>query len=100
MSSRIPYWQHALSDPKGIQTAQKIASAKLVLDKSITDALDPAASFMIAAILLVALLATMRIFHRSIIMQKHPPGVKVVLLLSVLAYWAVFGLTIFGWRFG
>ena len=99
MSSRIPYWRHALSDPKGIETAQRIVAGSLVLDKSVTDALYPAISFAISAVLLVALAATVQIFRRSAIVQKHTPGVKVVLLLCVLAYWAIFGLTIFGWRF-
>jgi hypothetical protein len=100
MSSRIPYWRGALSDPKGIDTAQRIVAGKLVLDKSVTNALDPAVSFAAAAVLLVALAATVHIFRRSAVVQKHSPGVKVVLLLCVLAYWGIFGLTIFRWRFG
>jgi len=100
MSSRIPYWRHALSDPKGIETAQRVVAATLVLDKSVTDALDPAISFAAATVLLVALAATVQIFCRSAVVQKHSPGVKFVLLLCVLAYWGIFGLTIFGWRFG
>jgi polyferredoxin len=99
MSSRIPYWRGALSDPKGIDTAQRIVAGKLVLDKSVTNALDPAVSFAAAAVLLVALAATVHIFRRSAVVQKHSPGVKVVLLLCVLAYWGIFGLTIFRWRF-
>jgi len=100
MSSRIPYWRGALSDPKGVETAQRIVAAKLVLDKSVTDALDPAISFAAAVVLLVALAATVHIFRQSAVVQKHSPGVKVVLLLCVLAYWCIFGLTIFRWRFG
>ncbi len=100
MSSRIPYWRDALSDPKGIETAQRIDTAKLVLDKSVMNALDPAISFAAAAVLLVALAATVQIFRRSVVVQKHSSGVKVVLLLGVLAYWGIFGLTILRWRFG
>jgi len=100
MSSRIPYWRGVLSDPKGIETAQRIVAGTLVLDKSITNALDPAISFIAAAILLVALAATVQIFRQSAVVQKHNPGVKFVLLLCALAYWGVFGLTIFRWRFG
>jgi ferredoxin len=100
MSSRIPYWRGALSDPRGIETAQRIVAATLVLDNSVTGALDPVISFIAAAVLLVALAATVQIFSRSEVAQKHSPGVKVVLFLSVLAYWGIFGLTIFRWRFG
>jgi len=100
MSSRIPYWRGALSDPKGIETAQRIVAGTLVLDKSVTNALDPAVSFAAAVVLLVALAATVYIFRRSAVVQKHNTGVKAVLFLFVLAYWGIFGLTIFRWRFG
>ena len=100
MASRIPYWRGALSDPKGIETAKKLTSGTLVPDYSLTDALDPAVSFAAAVLLLTALVATVQIFRRSAIVKKINPGVKVVLLLSVLVYWGIFGLTIFRWRFG
>jgi ferredoxin len=100
MSSRIPYWRGALSDPKGIEIAQKLTAGTLVLNNSVTDALDPAVSFAAAALLLAALAATVQIFRRSAVVQKLSPGVKAVLFLSVLAYWGIFGLTIFRWRFG
>ena len=100
MSSRIPYWRGALSDPKGIETARRMVAGTLVLDESLTDALEPAVSFAAAVLLLAALAATVLIFRRSAAVQKHNSGVKVVLLLGVLAYWAVFGLTIFRWILG
>jgi hypothetical protein len=100
MSSRIPYWRGALSDPKGIETAQRIVAGTLVLDKSAADALDPAISFASTTVLLVALAATVQIFRRSAVVQKLSPGDKIVILLCVLAYWSIFGLTIFKWRFG
>jgi len=100
MSSRVPYWRHAISDPKGIETAQRIVAGTLVLDKSVTDTIDPAISFASAFVLLVTLAATVQIFRRSAVVQKLGPGVKVVILLCVLAYWGIFGLMIFKWRFG
>jgi ferredoxin len=99
MSSRIPYWRGALMDPKGIETAQKIVAGTLVPDNSMTDALSPIISFTAAVVLFVALGATVQIFRRSVVLQKHCSGVKVILLLSVLAYWSIFGLTIIRWRF-
>ena len=98
MSSRIAYWRGALAEPNGIETAQRIVAGTLVLDKSVVDALDPAISFIAAVVLLLAMAATVQIFRRSVVAQKHSPSVKVVLLLCVLAYWSIFGLTIFGWR--
>ena len=100
ISSRIPYWRGALTDPKGIETARKMAAGTLIPDNSVTDALDPAVSFAAAALLLTALTATVLIFRRSETVQKHSLGVKIVLFLSVLSYWGIFGLTIFKWRFG
>jgi hypothetical protein len=100
MSSRIPYWRGALSDPKGIETAQRIVAGTFITDKSVTDALDPAISLAAAAVLLAALAATVQIFRQSAVVQKHSFGVRVVLLLSVLAYWCIFGLTVLRWRFG
>ena len=99
MTSRIPYWQHVFSDPKGVATAQKIVDETLVLDKSVPDALYPVISFAAAAILLAALTATLLIFRRSPAVQKINPGTRTILFLGVLGYWAVFGLTIFKWRF-
>lgn len=99
MTSRIPYWPHAFSDPKGIATAQEIVDKTLVLDKSVTDALYPAISFAAAVVLLTALVATLLIFRRSAAVQKLNPGARVIVFLGVLAYWGVFGFTIFKWRF-
>ena len=100
MYSRIPYWRGALSEPRGIETAQRIVAGKLALDKTVTNALDPGVSFATAVVLLAALAVTVYIFRRSGIVQKHSPGVKAVLLLFVLVYWGIFGLTILRWRFG
>lgn len=100
MSSRVPYWRGALSNPKGIETAQGIANGNVQLDTSLPDALDPAVSFAAVALLLLALAATVQIFRRSTLVQKHGSGGKVVLLLSVLAYWGIFGFAIWKWRFG
>ena len=100
MSSRIPFWRGALTDPKGIETAQKILAGTIVPKKFVTDALDPAVSFTAAVVLFVALGATVQIFRRSRVMQKHSLGVKFILFMSVLVYWSILSLTIIGWRFG
>jgi ferredoxin len=99
MTSRIPYWPHALSDPKGIVTAQEILGGKLVLDKSVPNALYPITSFVTAVMFLIALLATLLIFRKAPPMRNLDSGVEVPLLLGVLAYWSIFGFMIFMWRF-
>jgi ferredoxin len=100
MSSRVPFWRGALTDPKGIETAQKIVTGTLVPNQSVTNALDPVVSFTVVVVLFVALGATTQVFRRSAFVQKHNLGVKIVLLLSVLVYWSIFSLTIIRWRFG
>ncbi len=100
LTSHIPYWRNAIADPKGIETAKSIMSGAIVLDNSVTNTLDSIVSYIIVAILLFALSATMWIFCQSKFVQKHHSGVKLALLLGVLAYWTIFGLTIFNWKFG
>ena len=100
MSSRIPYLRYAISDPKGIETAQKIADGTLIPNQSVTDALYPVVSFAAAVVLIAALTASVQIFCKSEVMKRHNPGVKVLLYLSVLVYWGIFGWTILRWRFG
>ncbi|MCK4294679.1 MAG: 4Fe-4S binding protein [Planctomycetes bacterium] len=99
MTSRIPYWPYVFSDPKGVATAQKILDGTLVLDKSVPGALYPVVSCSAAAVLLIALTATLLIFCKSPAVRKLDATVKVPLLFGTLAYWSIFGLTVFVWRF-
>jgi len=99
MASRIPYWPGVLSDPVGVATAQKILDKTLVLNQSAPNALYPVVSFAAAAMLLIALLATLLIFRKSPVVRNLHSGAKVPLLLGVLVYWAIFSVTIFTWRF-
>ena len=100
MSSRIPYWPHIFSDPAGVATATKIFYDKtLVLDKSVPNALYPVISFAAAAVLLIALAATLLVFRRSAAVRRLDRGGRLVLFLGVLVYWGVFGVMIFKWRF-
>jgi len=100
MSSRIPYWPHVFSDPAGIATATKIHYDKtLVLNQSVPNALYPVISFVAAAVLLIALLATLLVLSSSAAVRKLKPGTRLILFLGVLVYWGIFALTIFKWRF-
>lgn len=99
MTSRIPYWPYVLSDPRGIVTAHKIFNGTLMLDKWVPSALYPVISFAAAALLLIALAATLLIFGKSPSVRNLHSGVKVPLFLGVLAYWSIFAFMIFMWRF-
>lgn len=98
MTSRIPYWRHAFSDPVGVATAQKIVDGTLILDKSAPDALFPIISVAAAAVLIIALTATLLIFRKSPAIRKLDPGARAPLLLGTLAYWSIFAWTLFKWR--
>jgi hypothetical protein len=99
MTSRIGYWPGIFSNPTGIMTAQKILDGRLVLDKSVLNALYPIISFVTAALFLTALLATLLIFRKAPLVRNLDSGAKVPLLLGVVAYWGIFGFMIFMWRF-
>jgi len=98
-NSRIPYWPYALSDLAGVETAQEILNKSLVLDKSVPKALYPAISVFAAAIFVSALVATLLIFRKSATIRKLDTAAKVFLFLGALAYWSIFALMIFEWRF-
>lgn len=100
MTSRIPYWPNVFADPAGVRTATKIVVDKtLTLDKAVPEALFPVLSYAAAAILLVALGVIVMMFVKSPALRRHKPSAKVPLLAGAIAYWAVFGVTIFLWRF-
>jgi polyferredoxin len=99
MPSRIPYWRHVFWDPRGVTTAQGILNKTLVLNKSVPNLLYPLISLVIAGVLLIALAATLLIFRRSAAVQKLDARAKGPLVLGVVLYWCIFGVTIFMWRF-
>ncbi|MEN6336661.1 MAG: 4Fe-4S binding protein [Phycisphaerales bacterium] len=99
MSSRIPYWSAACADPKGIETARRMAAGTLVLDTSATNALDPIVSLAAVALLLACCVATALVFRRTAARLNFGPGVRAVLFLSILAYWSIFAAAILYWRF-
>ena len=99
MTSRIPYWSGVFSDPKGETTAQQIMDKTLILDKSVPDALGPVISYLAAGIFLTTLAASLLILWKSTAVKKLNMYAKIMLLVGILVYWGVFGVTIYLWRF-
>ena len=99
MTSRIPYWSHALKDTVGVRTAYAIVDGPLVLDKTVPAALQPATTGLAAVLLIAALAATLLVFRKSPTIAEVEKRARVPMLLAALAYWAVFAVTIFLWRF-
>jgi hypothetical protein len=99
MTSRIPYWPYVFSDAAGIDTARKILDKRLVLDQSILISLQGVTTLAMAALLLIALVATPLILCKSPAVKELNATAKVALLLGTLTYWSIFGIMIFKWRF-
>ncbi|MBN1360126.1 MAG: 4Fe-4S binding protein [Sedimentisphaerales bacterium] len=98
MASRIPFWPGVWVDPSGLETAQRIVAGTVVLDGSVTEALEPTVSLAALALLLVSLAATVPVFRRTVMTQRLGRGAKVTLLLGTLAYWSVFSVMLVRWR--
>ena len=99
MTSRIPYWSYAVSDPRGTITAAEIMDKTLVVDKAIPDALAPWLSYGCVFLLLIALAITLTIFRKSALFRQHALPVRIGVFLAAGFYWAVFAVTIVLWRF-
>ena len=70
----------------------------LVPDRSVTDALYPAVTFVATAVLLAALAVTILILSKSSALKNLPARAKYPILLGTFAYWCVFAVTIVMWR--
>jgi len=99
MISRVPYWKHVFGDPKGVNTATAIIEKKLILDPSIPNALFPVISYIAAGTFLTTLAVVFLMVAKSHVTSRLKSGAKVVLFTGALAYWAVFAVTIYLWRF-
>lgn len=94
-TSRISYWGFSFSDPKGVETARLIIDHSELLNKDILSAISPAISM--AAILLPvgALMLSLLVISK----QQHENRIsKMITLMAVLLYAAVFIISLFVWR--
>jgi len=97
--SRVPYVPHAFSEPHGMATANGIIDKTVSVDKSILNTLEPPTSYLGAAVLLIVLVVTFRLYARSADLASLSHRAKLPLLLGTLAVWASLALTIWLWRF-
>jgi len=98
MTSRIPYFSHALTDPAGVTTARGILQGTIALNTSIPAALAPAVTCLAVALFLAALAAVLLTLARAPALRALSRRAKAVLLVGALLYWGVFVLTIAKWR--
>jgi hypothetical protein len=99
MTSRIPYWRHALSDTTGITVAQRIFDNTLSLDKSVPNSLYPVLNLIIVVVLVIALAASLLIVRKSPALARLDTHSKGTLALGTILYWSVFSVMILMWRF-
>jgi len=99
MISRIPYWRYVFEDPTGIVTAGKLQDEKIILDQTVANAMQPGLSWLMVAVLLVSLIATIVMLSRSGALKDVDKGGKTAVLLGVTLYWSVFAVSIIAWRF-
>lgn len=76
---RIPYVPHAMSDPKGIDTANAILHGELKLNTTVTDALSNPVHIMGPIIAMISAFVILEIFRRS-----TPKGQGITLSVSII----------------
>ena len=94
-TSRIPYWDFAFSDPKGVKTAQLLTDDPGLLNKDILSVISPYIS--IAAILLSVggVVLSLLIIRK----QQHKNRTSgIISIFAVLVYASIFFVTLVAWR--
>ncbi len=95
-TARIPYWEFAISDPVGFQSAHAITGNVVTLNKTVPVALFPSISFIALFLILSAIIFSIVM----IIKQKNEKNVvKTFTLLAVIIYGGVFFVSLLKWRF-
>lgn len=99
MVSRIPYWEYVFSDPIGISTATQLITKSVALNQSVPDALYSTVSYISILLMFVALVGIIFLLKVSSSSKALNRKVKAVIFCSAFAYWGIFTVTIFLWRF-
>lgn len=95
-TSRIPYWNYALSDTKGIETAQSIITNNVVLNKELLSTISPILSIVAIALPIGGFILSVLIIKRQKSNKILP---KVIPLFASIIYTSTFLITIIAWRF-
>ncbi|MCD4745111.1 MAG: hypothetical protein K8R58_02305, partial [Bacteroidales bacterium] len=94
-TSRIPYWNYAISDPKGVKTAQLLTDNPELLNKDILSVISPYIS-IIAILLSVGGLALSLFIIRKQQYKNRTSGI--ISIFTVLIYSSIFLITLSAWR--
>jgi len=95
MTSRIPYWNYAISDHKGVETAQLLTDNPELLNKNILSVISPYIG-IIAILLIVGGLALSLLIIRK--QQYKNKTSRIISIFAVLVYSSIFLTTLIFWR--
>ena len=95
-TSRIPYWNYAISDPKGIQTADLIMNNPDLLNNDfLASVVSPAISFFAIILPVMGLILSFYVIRK----QEHTNKLSnTISILAVLLYSSIFLTTLIIWR--
>ncbi|MEA3495086.1 MAG: 4Fe-4S binding protein [Bacteroidota bacterium] len=94
-TSRIPYWNFVLSDPKGVKTAELITDNPGLLKSDVLSFLSPYLSVIALLLSLGGILLSLLIIRKQ---QYKNKASKIISIFATLIYAAIFLITIIAWR--
>lgn len=95
-TSRIPYWTYSLSDPTGIETADKIIKNPELLNNVILSAgITPVLNIISVLLPFLGLILSIIVINK----QKHINRTsKIISVISVILYSSIFIITMIEWK--
>lgn len=94
-TSRIPYWDFVFSDPQGVKTAQMITDNPELLNISIVSSISPYMSIIAILLSLGGLALSLLIIRKQ---QFNNKTSKIISIIAVSIYSAMFLVVLFAWR--
>jgi polyferredoxin len=94
-TSRIPYWEFVLLDPKGVETAQMLQDNPGLLNKEMISGLTPFISVIAIMLSIGGILLSLLVIRKQKFMSRASGIISVI---SVLIYAGIFLATLVAWR--
>ncbi len=94
-TSRIPYWNFAFSDPKGVKTAQLLADNPELLNKGILSVISPYIGIIAILLSVGGIVVSLLIIRKQ---QYKNRASTIISIFAVLIYSGMFLITLTVWR--
>jgi len=94
-TSRIPYWDHVFSDPRGVKTAQLITDNSAYLDKSFLSSISPFISLMAILLSVGGIVLSLFIIRKQ---SYNTTTSKWITVFAALIYASLFLISLIAWR--